>query len=42
MVALTLNVTDLQPLVLLCQGVRKFGAEGDMVSVVKHDAHHLC
>lgn len=38
----TLNVTDFQPLFLLLQGVLKFGAEGDMVSVVEHDAHHLC
>lgn len=41
MAVLTLNVTYLQPLFLLLQGVLKFGAEGDMVGVVEHDAHHL-
>lgn len=38
---LTLNMTDLWPLLLLFQGVLKLGTKGDMVSVVKHDADHL-
>lgn len=37
----TLNEADFWPLFLLLQGVLKFGAEGDVVGVVKHDAHHL-
>lgn len=38
---LTLNLTDLWPLFLTLQGFLKFGAEGDMVSVVQHDSYHL-
>lgn len=41
MAVLTLNVTDLIPLFLLHQSFLKFGAEGDLVGVVKHDANHL-
>lgn len=41
-VVLTLNVTDLQPLFLLFQGLLEFCAEGDVVGVVEHDAHNLC
>lgn len=40
-VLLTLNVKDLWPLFLLLQGFLQFGAEGHMVGVVEHDAHHL-
>lgn len=39
---LTLNLTDLQPLFLLFQGLLEFCAKADVVGVVKHDAHHLC
>lgn len=34
-------MTDLHPLFLLLQGVLELGAEGDVVGVVQHDAHHL-
>ena len=34
-------MTDVLPLLLLLQGVLELGAEGDMVGVVQHDAHHL-
>lgn len=39
--SLTLNFTYLWPLFLLLQGILEFRAEGDMVCVVQHDAHHL-
>lgn len=39
---LTLNLTDLQPLFLLFQGLLEFSAKGDVVGVVEHDAYHLC
>lgn len=41
MTVLTLNMADLWPLFLLLQDVLKFGAEGDVVGVVEHDAHNL-
>ena len=34
-------MTDLLPLCLLLQGLLEFGAEGDVIGVVEHDAHHL-